>query len=154
MKQLGYIKSCLLRSIAILFAVFFLQWGQTSTVQAAAPIDFNGLYSSVSSQGYEISDYLLSLQGQEVTITGFMAPPLKPTINFFVLSSTPLAICPFCSSDADWPQDIVVVTLDSPVVALPYDTPIQVTGTLEVGSAVDPDTGFVSLIRVRANSID
>lgn len=154
MKYLIAVKRVLLRGLIGVVAVLCIQLGGTGTAQGASPIAFDGLYANVSSEGYQISDYLLSLQGQEVTISGFMAPPLKPTINFFVLSATPLAICPFCSSDADWPQDIVVVTLDNPVVALPYDTPIQVTGMLDIGSAVDPDTGFVSLIRVRATRIN
>ena len=43
---------------------------------------------------------------------GFMAPPLKAEAKFFVLTEIPMSICPFCSSDADWPDNIVVVYLD------------------------------------------
>ena len=35
-----------------------------------------------------------------------------------------------------------------------YDTPITVTGTLEIGSETDEETGFVSQLRVHADSID
>ena len=31
-----------------------------------------------------------------VEMRGYMAPPLKPEIDFFVLTSLPTAICPFC----------------------------------------------------------
>ena len=87
-------------------------------------------------------------------MTGFMAPPLKPTINFFVLTKEPMAMCPFCSSDADWPNDIVVVKLSEPVTSLPFDRPIQVTGQLELGTQGDGETGFVSLVRIRADSLE
>ena len=40
-----------------------------------------------------------------------------------------------------------------PVVALPFDAPITVRGSLELGSAVDAETGFVSLVRINAYSV-
>jgi hypothetical protein len=86
-----------------------------------------------------------------------MAPPLKPTLSFFVLTRIPMSICPFCSSDAGWPYDIVAVRLDrmkNPVTALPFDRPIRVEGRLELGSETDPETGFVSLVRIRATRIE
>lgn len=115
---------------------------------------FDDLYSSVSSRGVTLSDKLRSNEGCSVSIVGFMAPPLTPTINFFVLTREPMSICPFCGSDADWPTDIVVVKLDNPVNTLPFDSPIRVTGTLELGSEVDAETGFVSLVRIKASSLE
>ena len=119
----------------------------------AATLHFDNMYTGVTSQGLVLSNTLKSLDGREVTIQGFMAPPLKPTINFFVLTETPMSICPFCSTDADWPSNIVVVYLDDPVTALPYDRPITVTGRLSLGSRMDEETGFVSLVRIHADSI-
>lgn len=117
-------------------------------------LSFDDLYSSVSSRGVTLSDKLRSNEGCTVSMVGFMAPPLTPTINFFVLTREPMSICPFCGSDADWPTDIVVVKLDNPVTALPFDSPIRVTGTLELGSEVDAETGFVSLVRIKASSLE
>lgn len=123
-------------------------WGSTTE------LSFDDLYSSVSSRGVTISDKLRSNEGCSVSMVGFMAPPLTPTINFFVLTREPMSICPFCGSDADWPTDIVVVKLSEPVTALPFDSPIRVTGTLELGSEVDAETGFVSLVRIRATGLE
>lgn len=117
-------------------------------------LSFDDLYSSVSSRGVTLSDKLRNNEGCTVSMVGFMAPPLTPTINFFVLTREPMSICPFCGSDADWPTDIVVVKLDNPVAALPFDSPIRVTGTLELGSEVDAETGFVSLVRIKASSLE
>jgi hypothetical protein len=83
-----------------------------------------------------------------------MAPPLKPTLNFFVLTKVPMAICPFCSTDADWPDDIVLIKLSKAVTALPFDRPITVTGQLELGYQMDEETGFVSLVRIVADNIE
>ena len=114
----------------------------------AASLDFSDMYSGASSEGLVFSDTLNSLNGSEVTMTGFMAPPLKPSINFFVLTETPMAVCPFCSTDADWPYNMVVVYVNGSVDALPYDQVVTVTGTLDLGSYMDGDTGFVSQVRL------
>ncbi len=117
-------------------------------------IGFDEMYASVSARGIVLSEKLKNAEGKTVSMIGFMAPPLTPTINFFVLTREPMSICPFCSSDADWPSDIVVVKLDEPVKALHVDSPIKVTGKLELGTAVDAETGFVSLVRIAAENLE
>lgn len=119
----------------------------------AEDLSFDELYSGWSSEGLTLSDKTESLEGATVTMTGYMAPPLTPTIRFFVLTEVPMSVCPFCSSDADWPDNIIVVKLNEPVTALPYDAPISVTGTLEIGSEIDEETGFVSQLRISADSV-
>jgi hypothetical protein len=90
-----------------------------------------------------------SVAGQQIEIRGYMAPPLKPEINFFVLTKLPAAVCPFCDSAAAWPNDIVLVQMARPIHAINYDLLIRVTGTLELGVDTDEATGFVSKVRVR-----
>jgi hypothetical protein len=79
---------------------------------------------------------------------GYMAPPLKAESGFFVLTREPAALCPFCQSDADWPADIVVVYLKNASALVGAGEPVVVRGRLEVGSWTDPETGFVSQIRI------
>ena len=130
-------------------ASLFLSITMSIALEAnAASLDFTDMYSGASSEGLVFSDTLNSLNGSEVTMTGFMAPPLKPSINFFVLTETPMAVCPFCSTDADWPYNMVVVYVNGSVDALPYDQEVTVTGTLDLGSYMDGDTGFVSQVRL------
>ena len=130
-------------------ASLFLSITMSIALEAnAASLDFSDMYSGASSEGLVFSDTLNSLNGTEVTMTGFMAPPLKPSINFFVLTETPMAVCPFCSTDADWPYNMVVVYVNGSVDALPYDQEVTVTGTLDLGSYMDGDTGFVSQVRL------
>ena len=130
-------------------ASLFLSITMSIALEAnAASLDFSDKYSGASSEGLVFSDTLNSLNGSEVTMTGFMAPPLKPSINFFVLTETPMAVCPFCSTDADWPYNMVVVYVNGSVDALPYDQEVTVTGTLDLGSYMDGDTGFVSQVRL------
>ena len=130
-------------------ASLFLSITMSIALEAnAASLDFSDMYSGASSEGLVFSDTLKSLNGSEVTMTGFMAPPLKPSINFFVLTETPMAVCPFCSTDADWPYNMVVVYVNGSVDALPYDQEVTVTGTLDLGSYMDGDTGFVSQVRL------
>ena len=122
--------------------------------EQATPLEFQEMYSNASALGLELSPKLKSLDGKKVRMSGFMAPPLKPTLNFFVLTKVPMSICPFCSTDADWPDDIVLVKLAQPVTALPFDRPIVVTGRLELGQQTDSETGFVSLVRIAADSVE
>ncbi|MGR6430225.1 hypothetical protein [Rhizobium sp. PAMB 3182] len=116
---------------------------------AATDLTFDELYSKVTVLGLEFSDKVKSLDGKPVTMGGFMAPPLKAEANFFVLTEIPMALCPFCSSDADWPDNIVVIYLGDKQTFLPGGTRIAVEGRMEVGSWVDPDTGFLSRLRLR-----
>ncbi|MBZ6074841.1 hypothetical protein [Microvirga puerhi] len=118
-------------------------------VKAASPeLTFEQLYGAVGVLGMTISDRVKQLSGLPVRMRGFMAPPLKAEADFFVLTKIPMALCPFCSSDADWPSDIVVVYLGEKQTFVQSNATIEVEGTLEYGSWTDPETGFVSLLRL------
>lgn len=116
---------------------------------AATPLAFDELYGSFSPLGLAFSDKVKENVGQTVEIDGFMAPPLKAEAQFFVLTKMPMSVCPFCSSDADWPADIVVIYLDERQTFVDFNQRIRVEGTLDIGSWIDPDTGFVSQLRLR-----
>ena len=122
--------------------------GVSHAPQAAETLTFDGLYKSFGVRGFAFADRVLALDGRAVTMTGYMAPPLKAESDFFVLTREPLALCPFCQSDAEWPVDIVVIYLTSESPLVSAGAKIAVTGRLEVGSKTDPDTGFVSQIRL------
>lgn len=118
--------------------------------QAEAPeLTFDQLYGAYSALGLTFSDKVKLLDGKTVRIRGFMAPPLKAEAQFFVLTKIPMALCPFCSSDSDWPDNIVVVYLGRRQTFVQPNRTIEVTGRLESGSWVDPETGFVSQLRLR-----
>jgi len=125
-------------------------------VKAGKPgeLKFPELYADVTVRGIKLSDKVNRLNGQKVEMTGFMAPPLTATIHFFVLTKVALNICPFCSSDADWPEDIVVVFMPNGKEISPTEHQVRVTGTLSVGSQTDEETGFVSLIRIIADKAE
>ena len=127
-----------------------LTFAAATRAQALEPaaLTFTQLYKSFGIRGYEYSDTLVSLKGREIVIHGYMAPPLKPESTFFVLTREPVALCPFCQSDAEWPADIVVVYLKSASPLVSAGDSVAVRGRLEVGSWTDPETGFVSQIRV------
>jgi hypothetical protein len=115
---------------------------------ATASLTFDELYGTMGVLGMSFSDKVKTLTGKTVAMRGFMAPPLKAEADFFVLTAIPMALCPFCSSDADWPADIVVVYLDKAQTFEQANRQIEVRGKLEVGSWTDPNTGFVSLLRI------
>jgi hypothetical protein len=111
-------------------------------------LSFESLYKSVGVLGVVYSDQAQALKEKTVRLRGYMAPPLKPESKFFVLTREPVAVCPFCASDAQWPVDIVVIYLRETLAPVDFSRRIEVTGRLEMGSWTDPDTGFVSQVRV------
>lgn len=115
-----------------------------SLARAATPIRIRDLYD----KGAEFSDLAKGLDGQDVAIQGFMAPPIKVEASFFVLTKLPMAVCPFCDSDLTWPTDIVVVRLDRPQEWVDFNQPIVASGRLELGTEIDQETGFVSRVRL------
>ncbi|MGF9565196.1 hypothetical protein [Neorhizobium sp. JUb45] len=117
--------------------------------RAESPISFDELYGKISVLGLEFSEKVKQLNGKEIAMRGFMAPPLKAEAQFFVLTEIPMSICPFCSTDSDWPDNIVVVYLGEKQTFTQPSQTIEVRGKLETGSWTDPETGFVSLLRIR-----
>lgn len=115
---------------------------------AADALSFNELYASIGVLGIRYSERALSLKEKKVRLRGFMAPPLKPESRFFVLTREPVAVCPFCASDAEWPVDIVVIYLKKTLVPVNFQQAIEVEGRLEIGSWTDPETRFVSQVRL------
>ena len=113
-----------------------------------ATLGFADLYKSRTVLGMAFSDRTTELAGKPVVVAGYIAPPLKPESAFFVLTRSPVSICPFCSSDADWPADIIVVYLKNPTGFMQDGSPVSVSGVLQMGSRRDPETGFVSQLRV------
>lgn len=130
------------RQVMTLAAAFALV---PANARAAAPrLAFADLYARFG----VISDEAKALAGSEVEMRGYMAPPLKPEVTFFVLTKLPMSVCPFCESEAQWPDDIVLVRSASALDIVRYTELIRVTGRLEIGKEVDPDTGFLSLVRL------
>ena len=119
----------------------------TALPVTAANLDFGELYIP-GVLGSRFSPQVLEAKGGTVSILGYMAPPLRVKGTFFVLTKEPVSLCPFCQTDADWPADIIVIYLKKAQVFLPNGNPIIVTGRLQVGSFTDPDTGFVSQLRL------
>lgn len=113
----------------------------------AQELRFDQLYKETV-RGLQFSAQVKALAGQTVSMDGFMAPPLRASGDFFVLTKAPVSLCPFCNSDADWPSDILVVYLKSSQTFVQHNRPIRVSGRLEMGSYTDAATGFVSQLRL------
>ena len=115
---------------------------------AAGALSFAELYGPATAEGIQLSATAQALVGKAVTLSGFMAPPLKAESDFFVLTRYPMSSCPFCSNAADWPVDIVLVTLGRAAEVVTPSYAIAVSGVLDAGLQVDAATGFASLVRI------
>lgn len=119
--------------------------GYTGAALAQLPrIKMRDLYN----KDLSFSDFAKAHEDQTILVEGFMAPPLKAESNFFVLTKRPLAVCPFCETDAEWPDDILAIYTKRRLKVIPFNRKILVKGRLALGSFKDPETGFVSRVRV------
>lgn len=135
------------RSLILSLGASFLGLSQVVRAEISS-ITFDDMYASSSVLGLSFSETLKQLAGKKIKIRGFMAPPLKAEADFLVLTKEPVSLCPFCSSDQDWPNDIILVRLSKRKDFVQSNTLIEVTGTLQIGSETDEKTGFVSLVRI------
>jgi hypothetical protein len=118
------------------------------------PLLFDEFYDGYNLRtGLILSDKLLALDGQAVVMEGYMAPPLKPELDYFVLTRIRLAFCPFCTTAGDWPDDIALIYLPEQTTTA-TESPVRVTGRMEVGASVDHETGMVSLVRIYAERLE
>ena len=140
--MLRFTRRSYLFSASASLAALLMAPGQRA--HAAERIKIRDLYKTQT----EFSERALALANSEVEVPGFMAPPLKPDATFFVLTKMPMAVCPFCNDEADWPADIVLVRLKREQEWVDFNRPIVVRGTLELGTEIDEETGFVSKVRL------
>lgn len=57
-------------------------------------------------------------------------------------------MCPFCETSEEWPDDILAIYTKRTVDVVPFNVPILTRGTLELGDFRDPETGFLSRVRI------
>lgn len=88
------------------------------------------------------------LNGNIISMQGFMAPHLKVESDFFVLSNTPVDTCPFCESEDQWMDSIIFVRMKKRQETEKPGDLIQVEGRLDIGPQTDAATGFVSRVRL------
>ena len=133
-----------------LAALFFFSLSPVAAVKAASDLKlgFEEMYEGNPILGLQFSQKLKSFADKTVSVEGFMAPPLKPEADFLVMTREPVSLCPFCNSDQDWPDNIIVVYLSKKQEFVQPNRPIVLTGRLELGSFTDKETGFVSLVRL------
>lgn len=116
----------------------------TPAFAEAPSLRFRDMYA----RGKDLSTQALALQGQRIEMIGYMAPPLKPEINFFVLTKIPMATCPFCNDATDWPDDIVLSYFQGDLEFTRFSNLIRVEGIFDTGIKTDGPTGFVSKVRL------
>lgn len=124
--------------VLALFGLLSYTWADVQ------PLKVRELYNKDMS----FSDLARKHEGHEISVYGFMAPPLKTESTFFVLTKQPMSVCPFCETDADWPGDILAIYGKKTIRSIAYNVPIITTGILELGSYTDPELGFVSQVRL------
>lgn len=103
--------------------------------------------------GLILSDKAISLDGRQVTMQGFMAPPLQLDLTWFQLTLAPVGACPFCTSAQTVVPDMITVYPTQDPILYSWE-PVRVTGQFEVGAASDPETGMFSLARIYADEVE
>ena len=137
-------RACLKGSFAVAGAGLLGLSLTPSVLAAPKAIKMRALYN----KDLSFSDYAKEHEGKVISVNGFMAPPLKAESKFFVLTKMPMAVCPFCEPEADWPDDILAIYARRIVDVIPFNKRIVVDGRLQLGGYTDPETGFYSMVRL------
>ncbi|SEL84763.1 hypothetical protein SAMN05444413_11830 [Roseivivax marinus] len=132
------------RSLLATATVFLAAPALLRAADPDGPLKIRELYEKTG----DMSQLALGLEGERVTFEGYMAPPLKADAQFFVLTKRPMAVCPFCESSAEWPSDILAIYTKRVIDVIPFNVGIESRGVLEIGEYKDPETGFVSMVRL------
>ena len=127
---------------------FFLTGMLWLTTGRAVAEDGPMLMRDLYNKDLSFSDRAQALEGERISVAGYMAPPLKADSDFFVLTARPMAVCPFCETEADWPDDILAVYTKRSLKTVPFNVRIVTTGELALGTFTDPELGFVSRVRL------
>ncbi len=94
-------------------------------------------------KGVVFSDLAHELDGQRVRVEGYMAPLLKASSHFFMLTKMPMDVCPFCEPGGEWPCDILAIYTRRLYDVVPFNRKIIVAGTLRLTDHIDQETGEV-----------
>ena len=97
-------KTTFLKLVSGMLAGVLLLAGPGPSVRAneeLVEVKFEQLYKALGTPRLEFTDRVMGLKGKQVMIRGYMAPPLKANGQFFVLTKTPVSLCPFCDTDLD-----------------------------------------------------
>ena len=131
--------------------ILLLGVGSAPSAAAETRIRFSDFYIGQTYQAgigmrpaLQISPKLVSLQGQNIEILGFMDGLLPRDGMFFMILKEPLIGCPFHAADFDW-ASFAAVFLKKGTAYI--DGPITVRGRLDVGRRND-ETGLLSYVRI------
>ena len=118
----------------------YLDWGALADVEFQEIHDTN---SGLTLLEATFSDWLISMDGKEVSITGFMIP-LDPFGTSYVLSMNPNSSCFFCGGAG--PESIIALYL-KPAAVDRYETDDYSTfkGTLQLNKLNDKHFTYVLL---------
>lgn len=142
----------------------------TAATAAAPSALFAGTRSDVLSpkdltdSAFSFTDLAHELNGEKVTISGFMTPPVPGVDDLSLLLDEPKTICPVCSerageqamslcgpcSSGDGPSvtEAIAIHAHDPIRKVPYNVQVDVTGTLDVGSLFEDRTGLLTTSRL------
>jgi hypothetical protein len=137
-------RRCFIQNAGAIALVPVISGLDLSAADARETIRLRALYN----KDLSYSDYATAMEGKRVSVSGFMAPPLKAESTFFVLTRRPMAVCPFCETEAEWPDDILAIYTKRIIDVVSFNTKIVSTGLLTLGTYTDPDTGFLSRVRL------
>lgn len=93
------------------------------------------------------SDKFWDLQGETVTIKGYMGEVLSFDKNWFLLIPAPGAECPFDNGDETYWNKIMMVFVPSDSKLRYTSNPIELKGSLDVGIKID-ESGYKTMFRI------
>lgn len=108
---------------------------------------FNNDFDPFTGTPPTLTDKMLSLDGRQVELRGYMAPPLKLGLDWFLFGELPMGVCPFHANVGSITSGSALVYVEGPEYPFSSD-PLSIIGEFHIGELTDPETGMVSLARL------
>ena len=142
-------KKAILSIALIIIAVSLLAvYGCSQEQGPTVAIRFGELWDS----DYNVSERIKGLDGERVSMTGFMAVQSPLDGSFIYLTNAPMVTCPYCIPGTNTPVFAV------PAIAPPRDPitftdqPVTISGKLEIEEKVD-EFGYTTPFRINVETL-
>ena len=115
----------------------------------AIALTFDDVFASSGFFGIEIAADVAALEGERVTLRGYVYGPLASDVKDYAFARGSLRYCPCCSGEPSFGDDLVLVRLSESLAEAPDgDREVEITGLLEIGHAESGHPRLATSIRL------
>jgi hypothetical protein len=114
----------------------------------AAALTFDDVFASSGFFGVEIPADVVALEGERITLRGYLYGPLSTGATEYAFARGSLMYCPCCSGEPSYGDDLALIRFCTPLATHDVEREVEVTGTLELGHLASGHPGLATSLRL------